>query len=260
MRGQAAEEVVFVSREAACFDTLAIGRIEQNHALLLARRFALQRIATAELDESSHARAFGIALGKIDHAVSDIRAKYRDVFDSWRRQYCLSSFVFNSKPVGANKGAELLKTKTAQAARCNIGGDLRRFDRDGAAAAARVVEQDIGAPAAGREQGGGQGFFQRRVARVLAPAAFEERIARSVDVQNHFVLRQMRVQAHLRLVGVDIGPRAGVFAEAVDHGIFDFECGKVGALQAAVLAGQFNLEGLRILEPGMPRHRVGDGV
>ena len=70
-------------------NALAVGRVQQHHTGLLARRHALQGIATAQLHGTRHARALGVALGKVHHAVGHITAKngYRAFTD------CAVSFV-----------------------------------------------------------------------------------------------------------------------------------------------------------------------
>ena len=79
----------------------------------------------------------------------------------------------------------------------DVTSDLRRLNGDGATAAAGVVKRGKFAgffidgvnPAAGGDHGGGQGFLQRRFARVLPPAAFEKRLARGVDVDGDSICR-----------------------------------------------------------------------
>jgi hypothetical protein len=65
-----------LARSTGGGNALAVGRVQQHHAGLLARRHALQGIATTQLHGVGHAGALGVALGKIDHAVGHITAKY----------------------------------------------------------------------------------------------------------------------------------------------------------------------------------------
>ena len=97
-------------------------------------------------------------------------------------------------------------------------------------------------PPGGGKHGGGQGFFQRGIALVFAPAALEQRLARGVDVQRltWSVVRWTK----MRTSGGRCPHRAhaGFVAEAVGHRIFDLERGKVQALQRAVLGGDVDLK------------------
>ena len=150
------------------------------------------------------------------------------------------------------KGQQFFKAKAAVQAGRDAAGDLRRFDRDGAAAAAGVVQRCRAVPATGGDHGGGQGFFQRRVALVGAPAAFEQRLARGVDVERQRFGREVGVDAHVGPGGVDAGALAALVAKAVGHRVFDLECGKVQAGQRAVLRRDVDLEGLLGGEPDFP--------
>ena len=146
--------------------------------------------------------------------------------------------------------------------------DLRRLDRDRAAAAAGVVERlgrDLAGlgvpPAAGGQHGGGQGFLQRRIALVLPPAALEERLAGGVDVERALVGGQVREHARVGPAGLDAGPHAArLGAEAVGDRVLDAQRGEVEALERAVLRGGLDLEGLLRREPDLPGHAARDGV
>ena len=135
----------------------------------------------------SHACAFGIALGKVNHAKGDIAAKHGGL----RLALLLPGGVEQTFPHMGLVGYEFFKTKATHRAWRDVASNLRGFNGDGAAAAAGVVQrhalgaQAIGvggcavplAPTAGGEHGGGQGFFQGRIPFVGAPAAFEQGLA-----------------------------------------------------------------------------------
>jgi len=158
---------------------------------------------------------------------------------------------------------QALETKAAQFARRDLQGALRGFDGHRAAAAAGVVERlrlTLGvqaSPAAGGDHRGGQRFFERRIARVAAPAALEQRLARGIDVEPDLIRPQVGVQAHLGLHGIDAGALAKALAHAVADRVFDAQGGKVQALERALVGRELDLEGLRGREPQLPQHLVG---
>ena len=131
----------------------------------------------------------------------------------------------------------LLKRKFTSHARRNMAGDLRGLNSNRARAAARIVQGHalaaqavFAAPATGGQHGGGQGFFQRRVALVFAPTAFKQRLARGVDVNRHLVGGQVHVNAHVGPMRVYAGAHVvELVAKTVGHGVFDFQRGKVQA-------------------------------
>ncbi|MDT4835952.1 hypothetical protein FQZ97_696320 [compost metagenome] len=251
------------ARHAADLDALAVRRVEHDHAAL-GRRHALQGVAAAELDGAGHARAFGVALGEVDHAVRHVGAEDGD----GARMLRVGGFILDGGPDVRLERQQLLEAEAPQRARRDAAGDLRGLDGDGAAAAAGVVQRGLGdfaglgvPPAAGGQHGGGQGFLQRGVALVLAPAALEQRLARGVDVQRAAVGGQVRKDAAVGPLGLDAGAHAiGLGAEAVGHGVLDAQGGEVQALQRAVLGRGLDLEGLLGREPDLPGHAVGDGV
>ena len=62
-------------RHAGGGNALAVGRVHQQHTRLRGRRHALQGVAAAQLHGVGHARALGVALREIDHAVSHVAAE-----------------------------------------------------------------------------------------------------------------------------------------------------------------------------------------
>ena len=154
---------------------------------------------------------------------------------------------------------QLLEAKMPQLARRHAAGDLRGFDGDGATAAAGVVKRGLAVPAAGRKHRGGQGFLERCIALVGAPAALEQGLARGVDVERELVLRQVRKDTGIRPAGFDVGAHAGLVAETVDQRVLDLQCGEVQALERAVLGRDLDLEALLGREPDFPGH-IGSGV
>ena len=128
-------------RYATHADTLAIRWIEQHHPRNRTRRHPLQGIATAKFDDIRHARAFGIALCKIDHPVRNIATINELRLPCIGLHNCIGSFFFHSIPDMALEGQILLKRKTAQISGGDIARDLRGFNRNRAATAAGVVER-----------------------------------------------------------------------------------------------------------------------
>ena len=247
-------------RAAACYtghvNPFAIRRVDQHHAAGSGRH-ALQRVATAKLHRVGHTGAFGIALGKVHHPESHIAAEHQ------RRRLGDGGFglVQQTVPDVGLKRQVFLKRKLAVDAGRDIAGNLRRFNRNRARSAARVVQRHAVfgqlVPAAGRNHGSGQSFFERRVALVFTPAALEQRLAGGVDVNRHGIDCQMRVNPHIGPARVDIGAHVKFVPEAVGHCVLDLERRKVQAGQRAVLGGDFNLEGLLGREPDFPGHRCG---
>ncbi len=250
---------------AAHFNTLAIGGVEQHDAAAFDRRHALQSIAAAKADDASYTGALRIALCKIDHAVRHIAAVNQGRVARLGVDDARFRFLADGLPHMGLKGQVFLKRKLAQQAGWNIAGDLRRFNRHRAAAAAGVVQGPqisvaIG-PAAGRNHGGGQGFFEGRIARVFAPAAFEQGFTGGVDIQGTLVGGQVRKDAHIGPAGIDIRAHAVDFvAKAVADRIFDFESRKVQRGQRTVLRRHLHFDALLGREPNFPGHRSGGAV
>ena len=171
--------------------------------------------------------------------------------------------------------AQALKTKTPVSTCRHATCDLRGFNGDGAAAATRVVQRETlidtwqryhrGACFAGRihrrhaprargQHGGGQRFFQRRVALVFAPAAFEQRLAAGVQINTLGFLAQMQMHAHCRALCVYIWAHTGFLAEPVGDRIFHAQRRKVQAFQRTVLRGEIDAKTLARREPHFPSH------
>ena len=249
---------------ASGFDAFAIRRVNQHHARHIAGRHALQRVTAAQLQGVSNASALGIALGKVNHAKRHVAAVNR------RTRFALlrARDVKQAVPHMFLVGDEFLKAKFAHRAWRDVAGNLRRLHRDGAAAAAGVVQgyalgdEAIGvgrcaialAPTTRGQHGGGESFFQWRIAFIGAPSTFEQWLARGVDVERAVLGRQVGVDARIGPLGVDIGAHAKLVTETISHRIFDFQRRKVQALQRAVLRGDFDLEGFFGREPQLPRH------
>ena len=250
------EAVTPTPRDTSRRNALAIRRVEQHDAGRLAGRHALQRITTPELDHARHACTFGIALRKVHHSERHIAAINRRsgfVFQ-------VTGFFDQALPNVVLEGEQFLETKAPLQTRRDAAGDLRRFDRNGAAAAAGVVQRDGGVPATGGDHGRGQGFLQRRIAFVGAPTALEQRLARGVDVQREGFGRHVGINAHVGPGGVHIGTLTAFVAKAVGYRVFDFEGRKVQAGQWAVLRRDVDFESLLGREPDFPGHFAGGVV
>ena len=172
----------------------------------------------------------------------------------------VTGFFDQALPNVVLEGQQFLKTKAPLQTRRDAASDLRRFDREGAAAAAGVVQRHGGVPATGGDHGRGQGFLQRRVAFVGAPAALEQGFARGVDVQRERFGRDVGVNAHVGPGGVHVGALTALVAKAVRHRVFDFEGRKVQAGQWAVLGRDVDFESLLGREPDFPGHFAGGVV
>ena len=244
---------------AGDLDALTIRRIQEHHATLLHRRHALQRVTPAKRNHIGHASALGVTARKVHHPKSHVAAVNQGCLAGLGTHHAGLRLIADSSPHMGLKGQVLLEGEAAQATRRDVAGDLRGLDHHRSAAATGVVEHGqiaitIG-PAAGGQHGGGQGLFQRRVAGVFAPASFEKRLARGVDVQRATVGRQVGINAHVRVARIDIGAHTvGFVAEAVAHRVFDFQRGKVQRGQWAVLGRDFDLDALARGEPNLPGH------
>jgi hypothetical protein len=148
-----------------------------------------------------HAGALGVALGKVHHAVRHIAAEDRRVGRAPRL-----GLVLSSPPRHGAGRAAISRRQSAAASRprCRRRSAPPRWRwcrcRSRGRTAARRRRERI--PAAGGDHGGGQGFLQRRLALVLAPAALEQRLARGVDVQRGGVGGQVGIDAHVGPLGV----------------------------------------------------------
>ena len=253
------------TRHTRHINPLAIRRVDQHHASrsIGRGRHALQRVATTKLHGISHACALGVALGKVHHPERHIAAKHRRA-RLGDGGFCLVKQAF---PYVGLKRQVFLKGKTSVDAWRDVAGNLRGFNRNRARATARVIQRHallaqafVTTPSAGRKHGSGQGFFQGCVAFVFAPAAFEQRLARRVDVDGDGVDRQVHINPYIGPTGFNTGPDIiELGPEAVSHRILDFERCKIQAGQRAVLRGDVDFEGLLGREPDLPGD-VGCGV
>jgi hypothetical protein len=191
-----------------------------------------------------HARALGVALGKVHHAVRHVAAKTRAPWGRAPRpgawpSCALQTWGWNGSNFSKQSGAASRPRCCRRSARPRWRWCRCRSRGRTAARRRRTL-----LPAAGGDHGGGQGFLQRGVALVLAPAALEQRLARGVDVQRGLIGRQVHMDAHVGPARVHIGALAALVAKAVGHRVLDLERGEVQAFQRAVLGGHFDLEGL----------------
>ena len=265
------------ARHTGHLDALAIRWIQQHHPWAVTGRHALQGVATAQHQGVGNAGAVGVALGKVDHAKGHIAAKHRGT----RCHLGGAGLVAQTIPHMGLIGQQFFKRKAAHQARRHVASDGGRLNGNGAAATTRVVQgqallhaadrrrgagcftrgaDEWHAPTAGGQHGRGQGFFQRRITFVHAPAAFEQGLARGIDVQRHVVAGEVGVQAHIGPLGVDAGALAAFGTEAIGHRVFDAQGGKVQAFERAVLGRDLDFEAVLWREPSLPRHRMGTGV
>ncbi|MEY3887865.1 MAG: hypothetical protein RL650_1957 [Pseudomonadota bacterium] len=70
----------------------------------------------------------------------------------------------------------------------------------------------------------------------------------------------MHIDAHIGPLGVDVRALATFGAEAIGHGIFDFERCKIEAGERTVLRCDFNLESLLGGKPNFPSDGAGSVV
>jgi hypothetical protein len=68
--------------------------VEQQNAGNVGGRHALQGVAAAELHHVGHARAFGVALGKVDHAVRHVAAINQGFMACRRLNHCVRQLLF----------------------------------------------------------------------------------------------------------------------------------------------------------------------
>lgn len=257
-----------LASHARCGNAFTVGGVEQHHAGGGAGRGALQRVTAAQFDGVGHPGTFGVAAGKVHHAEGHVGAEDEGFAIRWQMTFGGQGFLPQGLPDVGLVGQQFFKAKAALAAGGDVEGDLGRFNQHGAAATAGVVQGYRGAavgaglagPTGGGDHGGSQGFFQWCVPFVLAPAAFEQGLARGVDVETEVFSGEVGEHAHVGAGGVDAGAGAAFIAQAVADGIFDAQGGKVQALERAVLGSDFNFEGLLRREPNFPRHVVRGGV
>ena len=155
-------------------------------------------------------------------------------------------------------GDQMLKAKTPQLARCDRTLDLSGLNGNRATATARVVQTSrprlsVLRPAHCGQHGRSQRLLQGRLPLVQAPTALEQRLPRGVQGQGHGVLGQVHINAHMGPTHVHIRPDACALPKTICNRVLDFERRKIQTLQRAVLRCDFNLEGLTLSEPKLPR-------
>src|SRR5690554_43457 len=128
----------------------------------------------------------------------------------------------------------------------------RCFDQDGTATAEGIHQGLRGVPSGQCQQAGGQILAQGRFALLEAPAAFEQRLARGVQVQRAGVFGKEQMYAGVRSDGVDVGALALSVAQPVTNAILGPQIAVLQALHGAAYGRGVYPQGLFGAEPSFP--------
>ena len=155
---------------------------------------------------------------------------------------------------------QFLESKMASQTGRDIEGHLRRFQQERAAAAHGIEQRSAREPSGQPQNPGGEIFPERRLSLSYAPAALEQRVARSVEIESKVAFCQMTLDGDIGLPRVHTGTAARKPADLIAHRVFDLEGDEIETLERAPDGRDVDPYGVLRLKPFVPRQRVSGAV